>query len=71
LLKNLKCSLVAQTPFIWHAPLRHNLDPYGKCSDKDIWLTLERIGMSEAVSELPDKLETVLDDGGSLSSGQV
>ncbi|KAJ7846292.1 P-loop containing nucleoside triphosphate hydrolase protein [Mycena leptocephala] len=63
-------SLVAQTPFIWHAPLRHNLDPYGKCSDKDIWLTLERIGMSEAVSELPDKLETVLDDGGSLSSGQ-
>jgi ABC-type multidrug transport system fused ATPase/permease subunit len=47
------------------------LDPYGKCSDKDIWLTLERIGMSEAVSELPDKLETVLDDGGSLSSGQV
>jgi ABC-type multidrug transport system fused ATPase/permease subunit len=27
--------------------------------------------MSTAVSELPDKLETVLEDGGSLSSGQV
>ncbi|KAJ7485129.1 P-loop containing nucleoside triphosphate hydrolase protein [Mycena galericulata] len=63
-------SLVAQTPFIWYAPLRQNLDPLGTCSDKDIWLTLERIGMSAAISELPDKLETVLEDGGSLSSGQ-
>ncbi|KAJ7837824.1 P-loop containing nucleoside triphosphate hydrolase protein [Mycena olivaceomarginata] len=64
-------SLVAQNPFIWYAPLRQNLDPNGEYSDKDIWLTLERIGMSTAVSELPDKLETVLEDGGSLSSGQV
>ncbi|KAJ7360685.1 P-loop containing nucleoside triphosphate hydrolase protein [Mycena albidolilacea] len=63
-------SLVAQNPFIWYAPLRQNLDPNGEYSDKDIWLTLERIGMSTAVSELPDKLETVLEDGGSLSSGQ-
>ncbi|KAJ7065430.1 P-loop containing nucleoside triphosphate hydrolase protein [Mycena amicta] len=63
-------SLVSQTPFIWHAPLRHNLDPHGQLSDKDIWLTLERIGMSTAVGELPNKLETVLDGEGSLSSGQ-
>ncbi|KAF8205910.1 P-loop containing nucleoside triphosphate hydrolase protein [Mycena galopus ATCC 62051] len=63
-------SLVAQTPFTWYASVRANLDPNGKCSDQDIWLTLERIGMSNAISELPDKLETVLEDGGSLSSGQ-
>ncbi|KAJ7483325.1 P-loop containing nucleoside triphosphate hydrolase protein [Mycena latifolia] len=63
-------SLVVQTPFIWHASLRNNLDPHGEYSDKDIWLTLARIGMSSAVSEFPNKLETVLDDGESLSSGQ-
>ncbi|KAJ7780147.1 P-loop containing nucleoside triphosphate hydrolase protein [Mycena maculata] len=63
-------SLVAQTPFIWYASLRQNLDPHGKWSDKDIWATLERVGMSGAISDLPDKLETLLEDGGSLSSGQ-
>lgn len=71
MLKMGKRSLVAQTPFIWHTSLRHNLGPYGKCADKDIWLTLERIGMSTVVSDWENKLETVLDDGGSLSSGQV
>ncbi|KAJ6594611.1 P-loop containing nucleoside triphosphate hydrolase protein [Mycena capillaripes] len=63
-------SLVAQSTFIWQASLRHNLDPYGAHTDEAIWLTLERIGMHSAVAELPDKLETVLDDGGSLSTGQ-
>ncbi|KAJ6540558.1 P-loop containing nucleoside triphosphate hydrolase protein [Mycena capillaripes] len=63
-------SLVAQSPFIWHAPLRHNLDPSGTCSDKEIWMALEKIGLNAAVSELPNKLETPLDDGGSLSAGQ-
>ncbi|KAJ7060884.1 P-loop containing nucleoside triphosphate hydrolase protein, partial [Mycena amicta] len=63
-------SLVFQTPFIWQAPLRHNLDPRHIHTDKDIWLALERVGMSEAVSALTDKLESVLEDGGSLSSGQ-
>ncbi|KAJ7150739.1 P-loop containing nucleoside triphosphate hydrolase protein [Mycena filopes] len=63
-------SLVAQSPFIWNAPLRHNLDPHGTCTDKEIWLALEKIGLHGAVSELPNKLETSLDEGGSFSSGQ-
>ncbi|KAJ7589613.1 P-loop containing nucleoside triphosphate hydrolase protein [Mycena floridula] len=63
-------SLVAQSPFIWHAPLRHNLDPNGTSTDKDIWMALEKIGLGNAVSDLPNKLETDLDDGGSLSAGQ-
>ncbi|KAJ6568385.1 hypothetical protein DFH09DRAFT_1278029 [Mycena vulgaris] len=57
--EKIECSLVSQNPFIRHAPLRHNLDPHEACSDKDIWLTLERIGMSSAMSDLPNKLETV------------
>ncbi|KAJ6545144.1 P-loop containing nucleoside triphosphate hydrolase protein [Mycena capillaripes] len=63
-------SLVAQTPFIWYASLRQNLDPRGEFPDGEIWRTLQTVGMSSAISDLPDKLETVLDDGGSLSSGQ-
>ncbi|KAF7297369.1 hypothetical protein MIND_00970400 [Mycena indigotica] len=63
-------SLVSQSPLIWNAPLRHNLDPYEKLTDKDIWLSLERVGLADAVGQLPNKLETVLDDGGSLSGGQ-
>ncbi|KAJ7898089.1 P-loop containing nucleoside triphosphate hydrolase protein, partial [Mycena leptocephala] len=58
-------------PFIWNAPLPHNLDPTGAYSDKEIWMALEKIGQNAAVPELPNKLETPLDDGGSLSSGQV
>ncbi|KAK7050729.1 P-loop containing nucleoside triphosphate hydrolase protein [Favolaschia claudopus] len=63
-------SLVAQSPFIWHAPLRHNLDPTGTHSDKELWMALEKVDLHTAVSELPNKLETLLDDGGSLSGGQ-
>ncbi|KAJ7822606.1 P-loop containing nucleoside triphosphate hydrolase protein [Mycena leptocephala] len=63
-------SLVAQSPFIWHAPLRHNLDPSGTCTDKEIWMALDKIGLISAVSDLPNKLETLLDEGGSFSAGQ-
>ncbi len=64
-------SLVAQNPFIWHASIRHNLDPHEICTDQDIWLALERVELSLAVSELPDKLETLLEESGLFSGGQV
>ncbi|KAJ7888747.1 P-loop containing nucleoside triphosphate hydrolase protein [Mycena leptocephala] len=63
-------SLVAQNPFIWHASIRHNLDPHEICTDQDIWLALERVELSLAVSELPDKLETLLEESGLFSGGQ-
>ncbi|KAF7321121.1 hypothetical protein HMN09_00200000 [Mycena chlorophos] len=63
-------SLVSQSPLIWNAPLRHNLDPDERLADKEIWLALERVGLADAVRALSDKLETVLDDAGSLSGGQ-
>lgn len=64
-------SLVAQDPFIWHSSIRFNLDPTEEHTDAEIWAALERVSMSDAVSELPEKLDTVLEDGGSLSKGQV
>ncbi|EPS93155.1 hypothetical protein FOMPIDRAFT_1056220 [Fomitopsis schrenkii] len=64
-------SLVAQDPFIWHSSIRSNLDPVEEHTDAEIWAALERVGMSDAVSELSEKLDTVLEDGGSLSKGQM
>ena len=63
-------SLVAQDPFLWHASIRDNLDPEGIVEEKDIWAALKRVGMYEAVSALPEKIDTVLEDEGSLSKGQ-
>ncbi|KAK7691634.1 hypothetical protein QCA50_005033 [Cerrena zonata] len=63
-------SFVAQDPFLWHATIRENLDPEGVKSDKELWEVLDRVGMHDCVSGQPDKLDTVLEDGGSLSKGQ-
>lgn len=64
-------SLVAQDPFLWHASIRENLDPEGLVEEKDIWAAIERVGMKDAIASLSDKLDTVLEDEGSLSKGQV
>jgi hypothetical protein len=34
-------------------------------------MALDKIGLISAVSDLPNKLETLLDEGGSFSAGQV
>jgi hypothetical protein len=64
-------SLVSQRPVIWYASVRENLDPHGTYTDQEIWSTLDQIGMGSAIMDLPDKLETILEDEGSLSTGQV
>lgn len=67
----LEASFVAQDPFLWHATIRENLDPGSSRSDKELWEALDRVGMHENVSSQSDKLDTILEDGGSLSKGQV
>ncbi|KAJ6536775.1 P-loop containing nucleoside triphosphate hydrolase protein, partial [Mycena vulgaris] len=39
-------------------------------SHSEIWTTLDQVGIGSAIMDLPDKLETMLEDEGSLSSGQ-
>jgi len=63
-------SLVAQAPFLWHSSLRTNLDPEELYDEQDLWAALDRVEMSAAVSALPEKLDTVLEDSGSFSKGQ-
>ncbi|KAH9831996.1 P-loop containing nucleoside triphosphate hydrolase protein [Rhodofomes roseus] len=64
-------SVVAQDPFIWHASIRLNLDSEEAFADAAIWAALDLVEMSEAVAELPEKPDTILEDGGSLSNGQL
>ncbi|KAH8077273.1 P-loop containing nucleoside triphosphate hydrolase protein [Cristinia sonorae] len=63
-------SLVAQEPFLWHSSLRDNLDPLRELQDSDIWTALKQVGTHDAVSALPDRLDMVVEDGGSFSRGQ-
>ncbi|KAJ7703885.1 P-loop containing nucleoside triphosphate hydrolase protein [Mycena rosella] len=63
-------SLVAQRPVIWFASVRENIDPHGIYTDQEIWSTLDRIGIAGAITDLPEKLDTVLEDEGSISTGQ-
>ncbi|KAJ7433880.1 P-loop containing nucleoside triphosphate hydrolase protein [Mycena galericulata] len=63
-------SLVAQSPVIWYASVRENLDPQNVRTDQDIWATLNQVGIKSVILDLPHKLETMLEAEGSLSSGQ-
>lgn len=65
------CSLVSQDPVIWRASLRDNLDPEGRMRDEELWDALRIVDLETAVGELENKLETMLEEGGSLSKGQV
>ncbi|KAJ6467037.1 P-loop containing nucleoside triphosphate hydrolase protein [Mycena vulgaris] len=67
---HMRYSLVAQFPVIWYASVRDNLDPQNIHTDQEIWTTLDQVGIGSAIMDLPDKLETMLEDEGSLSSGQ-
>jgi ATP-binding cassette, subfamily C (CFTR/MRP), member 1 len=47
------------------------VDVTNEHSDEEIWEALDRVGMKKTVGDLPEKLDTLIEDGGSLSRGQV
>jgi ABC-type multidrug transport system fused ATPase/permease subunit len=65
-------SIIPQDPVIFASTLRYNLDPFVLASDEQVWRALEQVRMRDAVSSLPDKLESAVAEGGSnFSVGQV
>lgn len=38
-------SVIPQDPVLFDAPLRYNLDPYGKCSDFELWQALSMVSL--------------------------
>lgn len=47
------------------------VDLEGNHTDEELWNALGRVGLKDAVTALPEKLEEIIEDGGSLSRGQV
>ncbi|KAK6096277.1 hypothetical protein MT418_004126 [Batrachochytrium dendrobatidis] len=66
-----RLQIIPQEPVLFTGTIRANLDVESKFEDASIWDVLERIGIKEYVTGLPEKLEApVSENGENLSVGQ-
>lgn len=62
---------IPQEPFIFADTVRNNICLGRKCSDEEVWSAIEKVGLTELVSSLPDGINTELaEGGGNISGGQ-
>ena len=72
-LKDLRCSLsiIPQEPVLFSGTLRFNLDPFGQCSEDEIWSVLKKCELFEFVHSKEEGLDFVVSEGGgNFSAGQ-
>ncbi|GMR57464.1 hypothetical protein PMAYCL1PPCAC_27659 [Pristionchus mayeri] len=63
-------AIIPQDPVLFSGSLRANLDPFGTCSDKELWKAMEQCHMKETIDNLGG-LDCKIDDSGkNLSVGQ-
>ncbi|KAJ3016131.1 hypothetical protein HKX48_004186 [Thoreauomyces humboldtii] len=64
-------TIIPQEPVLFGGSFRYNLDMKSMHTDAEIWTALALTGMKAHISNLPDKLESIVADSGSdLSAGQ-
>jgi len=67
----LKLSIIPQDPVIFSNTVRYNLDPFGNCTDDELWEVLAKVNMTEVITALPNGLnEQVAEGGENFSQGQ-
>ncbi|KAI6037805.1 P-loop containing nucleoside triphosphate hydrolase protein [Pisolithus marmoratus] len=64
-------AIVPQSPDLFEGTLRENIDPLGEHADVDIWTALQHVHLKSYVEDLPQGLDSPVQEGGaSLSAGQ-
>ncbi|KRL05937.1 thiol reductant ABC exporter subunit CydC [Liquorilactobacillus oeni] len=62
--------VIHQTPYLFHTTISNNLRVGNEAaSAKQMWSVLERVGLKDLVSRMPDGLETIVDEAGLRFSG--
>ncbi len=62
---------IPQEPFIFADTVRNNICLGRTCSDEEVQSAIEKVGLAELVSSLPDGMNTELaEGGGNISGGQ-
>ena len=66
-----KLTIIPQDPVLFEGSIRENLDPFGTCSDNELWDALENASLKPFVVSQEDKLDYKVSQGGeNLSVGQ-
>jgi ATP-binding cassette, subfamily C (CFTR/MRP), member 1 len=66
-----KITIIPQDSVLFAGTIRDNLDPFGNCSDFELWEALESSHLADTVKGLTGKLDaTVAQNGENFSVGQ-
>lgn len=63
--------VLPQEDFLFNGTIKSNIDPFDHFTDDEIWMALEKVGLSEKVGNFPNNLQSIItEDGGNLSTGE-